>query len=149
MEMLKLKNEKLPIAGGYNKAGELTNDPAEIIETRRTLPIGYWKGAGMSIMLDVFAAILTGGLAGHEITKSKIETDISQVFISIDVSKLSNHSFITKTLEGIIEDYQQSVKSDPSQKMTYPGERVLNSRKRNTANGIPVLKNVWDKIMAL
>lgn len=149
MELLKYKDEKLPMMGGYNKKGELTNDPAEIIATRRTLPIGYWKGAGMSVLLDIFAAILSAGLAGHEITKSKIETDISQVFISIDLSKLSNHSSIAKALDAIIDDYHQSIPADPSKKITYPGERVLNNRKKNLANGIPVLQKVWDKIMAL
>lgn len=149
MELLKYKNEKLPMMGGYNEKGELTNDPSEIIATRRTLPIGYWKGAGMSVLLDIFAAILSAGLAGHEITQSKIETDISQVFISIDLSKLSNHSSIAKALDAIIEDYHQSIPADPSKKITYPGERVLNSRRKNLANGIPVLQKVWDKIMNL
>ncbi|MEO8413305.1 MAG: 3-dehydro-L-gulonate 2-dehydrogenase [Ginsengibacter sp.] len=149
MELAVYNNEKLAMNGGYNKEGALTNDPAEIIETRRALPIGYWKGAGMSLLLDLFAAVLSGGLAGHEITKSKVETGISQVFISIDLSKLGNHSLITKTIEGIINDYHQSVQSDPSKKITYPGERVLGNRKNNLTNGVPVLRKVWDKIMEL
>jgi 3-dehydro-L-gulonate 2-dehydrogenase len=149
MELLVYKNEKLPMHGGFNKAGELTSDPAEIIASRRALPIGYWKGAGMSLLLDILSAVLSGGFAGHQITKSGIETNISQLFIAIDISKLSNHSAIAKTIEGIIEDYHQSVKADESKNITYPGERVLQSRKKNLANGIPVLKIVWDKIMAL
>ena len=149
MELLTYKNEKLPMHGGFNNAGELTSDPAEIIASRRALPVGYWKGAGMSFLLDVLSAVLSGGFAGHEITKSKIETNISQLFIAIDISKLSNHSIITKTVEAIIEDYHQSVKADDSKKITYPGERVLQNRKKNLANGIPVLQKVWDKIMGL
>jgi 3-dehydro-L-gulonate 2-dehydrogenase len=149
MELLMHKNEKLPMNGGYNKAGELTNEPAEIIATRRTLPIGYWKGAGMSLLLDIITTILSGGLAGHEITKSKIETNISQLFIAIDITKLNNHSIIAKTVVGIIDDYHQSVPIDDSKKITFPGERVLQSRKKNLANGIPVLKKVWDEIAKL
>jgi len=149
MELLVYKNEKLPMHGGFNKEGKLTNDPAEIIASRRALPIGYWKGAGMSLLLDILTTVLSGGFAGYEITKSKIETNISQLFITIDISKLSNHSLISKTVEGIIDDYHQSEKADASKKITFPGERVLQSRKRNLANGIPVLKKVWDKIMEL
>jgi 3-dehydro-L-gulonate 2-dehydrogenase len=149
MELSVLRNEKLAVPGGYNKEGEMTTDPAEILASRRALPIGYWKGAGMSFLLDVLSAILSGGFAGYQITKSGVETNISQVFIAIDLSKLSNHSVITKTVEDIIEDYHQSVVADPSKKITYPGERVLNSRNRNLANGIPVLTTVWDKIMSL
>jgi 3-dehydro-L-gulonate 2-dehydrogenase len=149
MELSVYKNEKLAVHGGFNKEGELTNEPAEILASRRALPIGYWKGAGMSLLLDILSAVLSGGLAGHEITKSAIETNISQIFIAIDITKLSNHSLITKTVEGMIEDYHQSVKIDASKKITYPGERVLQNRKNNLANGIPVLKKVWDKIMEL
>jgi 3-dehydro-L-gulonate 2-dehydrogenase len=149
MELSLLRSEKLSAHGGYNKNGELTNDPAEVLESRRALPIGYWKGAGMSLLLDILSTILSGGSAVHEITKSGIETDISQVFIAIDISKLGNHSIITKTIESILEDYHQSVPADASKKITYPGERVLNNRRKNLANGIPVLRTVWDKIMAL
>ncbi len=149
MELLVYKNEKLPMHGGFNEAGELTNDPAEIIASRRALPIGYWKGAGMSLLLDILTTILSGGLAGHEITKSKTETNISQLFIAIDISKLSNHSLIAKTVDGIIEDYHQSEKESESKKITYPGERVLQNRRKNLTNGIPVLQKVWDKIMEL
>ena len=35
---------------------ELTRDPAAIEATRRPLPIGFWKGSGLAILLDVVAA---------------------------------------------------------------------------------------------
>jgi len=149
MELSAYKREKLAVPGGYNDKDEMTNDPAEILATRRALPIGYWKGAGMSLLLDIFTTILSGGFAGHEITKAGIETNISQLFIAIDISKLSNHSLIAKTVNEIIEDYHQSIPADASKKITYPGERVLQTRKKNSTNGIPVLKKVWDQIMEL
>lgn len=149
MELAVFKNENLAVQGGYNEAGELTNDPAAILASKRPLPIGYWKGAGLSLLLDILATVLSGGLAGHEITKSGIESNVSQVFIAIDISKLGNHSVIAKTVEGIIEDYHQSIASDASKKITYPGERVLQNRRNNLANGIPVLKKVWEGILEL
>ncbi|MHA4846161.1 3-dehydro-L-gulonate 2-dehydrogenase [Flavitalea antarctica] len=149
MELTELRGEKLAVTGGYNKQGELSSDPAEILASRRALPIGYWKGAGMSLLLDILTTILSGGLAGHEITKGGTETKISQLFIAIDITKLSNHSLIAKTVDGIIADYHLSVPADNSKKITYPGERVLNSRKTNLEKGIPVLSTVWEKIMAL
>jgi 3-dehydro-L-gulonate 2-dehydrogenase len=149
MELSVFKNEKLAVNGGYDEKGELTNDPAAILSTRRALPIGYWKGAGMSLLLDIVTTILSGGLAGYEITKTGIETNISQVFIAIEISKLDNHSIISRTVEGIIDDYHQSIKSDPEKKITFPGERVLQNRKKNLDKGIPVLIKVWDSILKL
>ncbi|MEP6468081.1 MAG: Ldh family oxidoreductase, partial [Parafilimonas sp.] len=67
----------------------------------------------------------------------------------IDISKLSNHSLIAKTVNDIIEDYHNSIPADGSKKITFPGERVLQNRRKNQANGIPVLKKVWNQIMEL
>ena len=38
-----MKNEKLPQPGGYDKQGNLTNDPSAIMQSKRSLPVGYWK----------------------------------------------------------------------------------------------------------
>jgi 3-dehydro-L-gulonate 2-dehydrogenase len=149
MELAVLKNEHLPVAGGYNNEGELTNDPAAILSSKRPLPVGYWKGAGLSLLLDILATVLSGGLAVHQITTKAAEYGLSQVFIAIDISKLGNHSLITKTIEGIIEDYQQSIAAGESNKITYPGQRVLQTRQRNLANGIPVIKKVWEQILEM
>jgi 3-dehydro-L-gulonate 2-dehydrogenase len=149
MELAVLKNEHLPVAGGYNNEGELTKDPAAILSSKRPLPVGYWKGAGLSLLLDILATVLSGGLAVHQITTKAAEYGLSQVFIAIDISKLGNHSLITKTIEGIIEDYQQSIAAGESNKITYPGQRVLQTRQRNLANGIPVIKKVWEQILEM
>ncbi len=149
MELAKMKDEKLSMHGGYNSSGQLTDDPVEIIASRRLLPIGYWKGAGLSLLLDVLATILSGGLSTFEISKSKIETAISQVFIAIDISKLQNYSSIPQIINNIINDYHQSSTDNEMNKIIYPGEGVLKTRKENLELGIPVLKNIWDEILLL
>ncbi|MDB5208687.1 MAG: 3-dehydro-L-gulonate 2-dehydrogenase [Flavisolibacter sp.] len=149
MELAAAKSKKLKVASGYDKEGNLTDDPSAIIESRRPLPIGYWKGAGLSLLLDILAAILSGGSATHQITAAGKEKGLSQVFICIDIAKLDNHSIIAKTVTGIIEDYHSSVTGKDGSSITFPGERVLQTRKENSANGIPVLRTIWDEIQKL
>lgn len=149
MEMAVMKNEKLPVYGGYDSKGNLTNDPSAILQSKRSLPIGYWKGAGLSLLLDILAAILSGGLAVHNISKQQSEHAVSQVFIAIDISRLSHHSSINAILQNIISDYHQSLATGDSKHITYPGERVLATRKKNLAEGIPVLKTIWQQVMSL
>ncbi len=149
MEMAAMKNEKLKVPGGFDAEGNITDDPALIMQTRRPLPIGYWKGAGLALLLDILAAVLSGGLATHAISASKKEFGLSQVFISIDPSKLGNHSMINKTIEDILIDYKNSIPVNQSNNISYPGERLLNTRRENMEKGIPVLKKVWDEIMTL
>ena len=149
MELAKMKDEKLLVHGGYDTSGELTNDPSEIIASKRALPIGYWKGAGLSLLFDVLATILSGGLSTKEISKNEAESAVSQVFIAIDISKLNNNSSIPGMIENIINDYHQSVTEDEKAKILYPGERVLETKKNNLAKGIPVIKKIWEEIMQL
>jgi 3-dehydro-L-gulonate 2-dehydrogenase len=53
MEAATLKGEQLPVFGGYDQNGNLTKDPSAVLETRRMLSIGYWKGAGLSLLLTL------------------------------------------------------------------------------------------------
>lgn len=63
------RGEQLPVPGGYDAAGNLSTDPADIEASQRALPIGYWKGSGLSLVLDLLAAMLSGGLATHQIPR--------------------------------------------------------------------------------
>jgi 3-dehydro-L-gulonate 2-dehydrogenase len=146
MELAKMKNETLHVDGGYDENGKLTKNPSAILTSKRTLPVGYWKGAGFSLLLDLLATILSGGLSTADISKKEAEYGMSQVFVVIDLTKLGNHSLIPGAIENIIEDYHQSIPMEATTKITYPGERVLHTRKNNLLHGIPVLKQVWDEI---
>ena len=104
MEMMELQNKQLQVNGGYDADGMMTTDPSAIMKSLRPIPIGYWKGAGLSLLLDIFATILSGGLSTHEINVKGIEY-CSQVFIAIDISKLHNESSIASAMQSIIDDY--------------------------------------------
>lgn len=149
MELSAMKKEKLMVNGGFDTNGIITNDPAAIIASRRPTPVGYWKGAGLSLLLDILAAVLSGGLSTHEISKRPAEYGLSQVFIAINIVRLPGHSIIPSLIENIITDYKQSVPQDESTSITYPGERVLRVRNRNSEKGIPVMQQVWDEILKL
>jgi len=149
MELSAMKNESLQVYGGYDAEGILTKDPAAIIRSQRPLPVGYWKGAGLSLLLDLLASVLSAGSSTHEISKRNIEYGLSQVFMSINIKQLPNYFSIPGLIESIITDYKQSVPESENAWISYPGERVLNNRKRNAENGIPVIQLVWDEILAL
>lgn len=149
MEMASLKNQGLAVSGGYDISGNLTNDPSAILNSMRTLPIGFWKGAGFSFTIDILASILSNGFAVHQITKQSAEIACSQVFISIDTDKLGNNNNITEMINSIVADYKTSELIDTQYPIIYPGERVIAVRTLNLKNGIPVLESIWQKILEI
>ena len=149
MEQAQLKGEKLPVLGGYDINGQLTDDPTAIIQSKRPLPIGYWKGAGLALLLDVLAAVLSSGLSTQEISRQHSEHGVSQVFIAIDLSRLHHYSSIGSIIQDIIGHYHQSVPLHESKQITFPGEMVLQKRKQHLQNGIPVLAAIWQEVKGL
>jgi 3-dehydro-L-gulonate 2-dehydrogenase len=149
MEAARLEGRKLPFPGGFDREGRLTEDPVAILESWRALPIGYWKGAGLALLLDIMATILAAGISTHEISKREVEHAVSQVFIAIDTKKLSNYPAIDHAISDIIGDLKKSVPESTATAIRYPGERVLLTRTENLKNGIPVKKKVWDEIVLL
>src|SRR5688572_4195257 len=143
------KGEKLPVTGGYDTHGNLTDDPQKIMDSQRVMPIGYWKGAGLSLLLDLLATILSGGLSTAEISKRPAEHSLSQVFIAIDIRKLHNHPSVESAIQAILDDYHQSNTDTPGKKVRYPSENIQQTREANLKNGIPIVKTVWEEILSL
>lgn len=145
----RLKDQTLAVSGGYDKEGQLTQDPGAILDSERALPIGYWKGAGLSLLLDLIAAILSGGLPTHKISQQEAEYGLSQVFITFDITKLSNYQTVEQVVNEVINDYKSSKPESELTEILYPGQRVLRTRKENMKKGIPVQKSIWEEINSL
>ena len=147
LAVYRMRGEQLPMEGGFDSAGNLTRDPAAIEASQRPLPIGYWKGSGLALLLDMVAALLSGGCATHQIEPiPERETNLSQVFIAINPASLSSGS--TNIADEIIA-YLHATPSASGKSVRYPGERVLETRKRNLADGIPVDPQIWREVQAL
>jgi len=139
LQAYRARQQMLPVAGGYDEDGRLSTDPAAIELSRRLLPIGFWKGSSLAVVLDMVAAILAGGLATHEIPRDpERESSLSQVFIAIDPSSFGDYE---KIADAIVEHLQATPPAEA--KVRYPGERTLETRRQNLLEGIPVDDAVW------
>jgi 3-dehydro-L-gulonate 2-dehydrogenase len=138
-------NEKLlPVNGGFDENGLLTRDPGAIRVSRRSLPIGYWKGSGLSIMLDMLAAGLSGGKSVAQITKDGPEYAMSQFFLCFDAKSIDNN-----TLEEIIAFTREHDGSDAGSAVRYPGEQTLANRIKSESEGILVNEKIWRDVKGL
>lgn len=145
LQVTKLKNQPLPYAGGFDKNGNLTDDPGVIEATRRILPMGYWKGSGFAVLLDIISAVLSGGLTTAGIDKFDKGScgSCCQVFIAIDPLKINTQQFIDTILTETITQIKSSVPAKENNEIFYPGEQSLKIRNENMESGIPVDDGVW------
>ena len=126
LEVTAAEKSQLPFPGGYDKKGMLTDDPGKIMDSERVLPMGYWKGSGLSMMLDLLAAGLSEGATTNDIGEKEDEYGVSQVFIVFNAGKLSNSMYIKHISNELIDAVHRA--STDNKKIFYPGERTLQTR---------------------
>ncbi len=154
LDTYRKENKQLPFPGGFDTNGNLSTDPNEIYRSGRLLPMGYWKGSGLAMMLDLLAAILSGGDPTPRLDHSGDEYGVSQVFTAWSIEKI-NAAPVAESITSEVVDFLHTAESAPLRQSAsatsekggeiyYPGERTLRNRQDNRTNGIPVHTAVWE-----
>jgi len=143
------RGESLPVEGGYDSQGRLTRDAAAIEASGRPLPIGYWKGSGLSLMLDLTATLLSGGLATMQIERDSLkEGGLSQLFLAFNLPALDPSDFPACMADEIVR-FVQLPPGSPGERARTPGDNTLALRAENLRLGVPVDPVIWREVQAL
>lgn len=149
METARHRGERLPVAGGYDKAGRLTDDPGAILDAERPLPIGFWKGAGLSLLLDLGAALISGGSTTSEIRRETAETGLSQVFIAFDLERSMPSGPRGVLIASALAWTASSAPAEEhGSEIRFPGAGVLRSRRDSLEHGVPIDEAIWAEVLA-
>jgi 3-dehydro-L-gulonate 2-dehydrogenase len=144
------KGEALPVPGGYDERGVLTTDAAAIERTQRALPIGFWKGSGLSFVLDVLGAMLTGGQATHQFSSDpRKEVGQSQVFLAIAPQNFATMLELSAIADGAIAAVHAATPVEPGKPARYPGEGTLATREESMRLGVAVEDAAWEAFETL
>jgi 3-dehydro-L-gulonate 2-dehydrogenase len=150
IESYRKRGEQLPVAGGFDTEGNITRDPAAIEQSLRPLPIGYWKGSGLAIVLDMVAAMLSLGRATHQIPADSLkEAGVSQVLIAINPAALGSAERSDEIANAVVESVHASKPEKEGRTVRYPGEQTLKIRAENEKLGLPVEESTWAEILAM
>lgn len=149
MENLHLKGEQLPFHGGWDTKDQLSRNPKDIMASGRALPVGYWKGSALSMVLDMLVTLLSAGNSTYKIGQKGFETAISQVFLCIDPNTFSDRQLQENLLNEIIQYSNNVTPMSQGNRTYYPGERTLATRLKNQKEGIPVNSKIWEQILLL
>ena len=149
LESYARRNMPLPVDGGFGPDQKMTRNASDILATHQVLPIGYWKGSGISLMLDLIASALSGGRTSREVGELPAETELSQVFIAIDLGRLPDGEAFALRVKETLKDMCTSTPVDPGRPVYYPGFNMMRTRRDNMENGIPVEESVWEAVLKL
>ncbi|MDA0710100.1 MAG: 3-dehydro-L-gulonate 2-dehydrogenase [bacterium] len=144
LEILQQRGEALPLAGGYDVTGQLTCDPGAILASKRALPIGYWKGSALAVMLDVLAAVISGGQSTHKIGAQGDEYAVSQTFIALDVTTLTGEAAREQIVNDVVNNLVEA-----GEGVRYPGAGMLRTREESMRLGVRVDAQQWQDLLRM
>lgn len=144
-----LKNETLPIPGGWDEDHQMSTDPQTILASEKSIPTGYWKGSALSMVLDMLATLLSAGSSTKNISQSPVETGVSQVFLCIDTKAMNRPELHAQLLAEIIDYTQSAATQTADTQVKYPGQRAQESYQLSKVNGMQVSQEIWDQVVEL
>lgn len=151
LETTRLKGENLPYPGGFDKDGNLTDDPRLIEESQNLLPVGYWKGSGLGICLDTMAALLSNGLSTYDMDDRNAFncTSCSQIFIAMNPEAFSTKEENEKTIAKMKERVKSAHPKNPGASPRYPGLGLHTRKEKGLSEGIEVDGEIFKKVERL
>ncbi len=139
----KVLQKELPEGVLIDKHGNPTIDPAHALEGA-LLPFGGYKGAGISMMIE----LLTSTLGGSSFQGKHAENGRGNLFITISPSVVGDIKDLKESAREFIENLRKIPTSD-GKPMRTPGENTRNIRDMNIKNGtIIVSSSVLKKLSA-
>jgi 3-dehydro-L-gulonate 2-dehydrogenase len=71
------------------------------------------------------------------------------MFIAIDAGRVAGTEALDQVLEETIGDLHSASPLDVAEPVAYPGERMLERRRDNLENGVPVDTEFWEQVLAM
>ena len=127
-KVIALEKEGKPVPLGWiiDKNGNPTTDASEYMKGGTLMPFGGYKGYGLAMMVEIFAATLSGAAMTKDVhawnTNSEVGGNVGHMFMAIDLSKFSSPEEYAKRVEALIDEIKASRKADGVEKIYYPGE---------------------------
>lgn len=149
LEKYKREGIQCPVDGGFNVSGNITRDPSEILETHQVLPIGYWKGSGLSLVLDLVASSLAGGTTTRGVGELPTETSLSQFFMAVDLSGFPDRGELERQIGLTLKDLQESESVQEGHGVHYPGQGMKRVREESMRDGVIVDEEIWKGVLEL
>ncbi len=138
----------IPDTWALTPNGERTTDP-EAAMGGPLLPVGGYKGYGLSLITDVLTGVLTGSLFGAQVFQDDKHFDVGHSPIAVDIGAFTDRADFDERLEALVRDLVTAPPIDPARPVQLPGEAEQRRAGERRKIGIPVDRGTFDGLREL
>jgi LDH2 family malate/lactate/ureidoglycolate dehydrogenase len=138
----------MPVSWALTPEGQKTTAPAKALNGP-LLPIGEYKGYGLSLVSDILAGVMTGSLFGLSVFQEDTHFDVGHFLCAICPDAFLSQSDFEFRLEKLVEEVRSAPPIDPDHPVLLPGEAEFKRMETRRAKGIPIAQNTIDRLHEL
>lgn len=144
------KGEKIPKEWAMTIDGKETDDPEKAFNGL-LLPVGGYKGYGLTVIVGILSAVLTGGSILSSQVKDfyedvKDKQNIGHLFGCIKIENFINPQIFKATMDSMICEIKNCKRAPGVEEILLPGEREFKNAAIRKETGIPLRKNILSDI---
>ena len=132
--------ERIPLGWALDRNGVPTDDPEEVMSHGSILPLGDYKGSGLSLVVDLMAGVLSGGLFSTDLRDLGEDRPqgVCCFFSLLDPARFLDAADFRSRVDEDIDRVKAVRTVEGVSRVLVPGELEAETRKRRLREGIPV-----------
>jgi L-2-hydroxycarboxylate dehydrogenase (NAD+) len=135
-----------------DRDGKPLTDPKRA-EEGYLLPIGDYKGYGLSLIIGILAGALNGAALGRDVVdfvkETSKATNTGHAVAAIAVETFMPPEQFKRAVDAVIRDIRNSRRLPGVERIYLPGEQSHAKFLERSANGVPMPKPLRDSLAAL
>ncbi|MBM4456367.1 MAG: Ldh family oxidoreductase [Chloroflexi bacterium] len=148
MRWLLRDGRKMPATWAITRDGRATDDPAEALDGT-LLPIGEYKGYGLSLITDVLTGVLSGSGYGIVPFRDQARQDVGHQFIAYDIGWFMDRTEFYRRMADFIAMVKGSRVRPGFGEILLPGELEWRRMQEKKRNGVPLDPDAFDALRKL
>jgi len=145
MGWLMRDGRKMPTHWAITKDGHTTDDPAAAMDGT-LLPMGEYKGYGLSLVTDILTGVLSGGAFGNVPYSNPARQDVAHQFIAYDIEWFMDRSQFYTNLQEFIDMVKNSRTRPTVDEILLPGELEWRRSGEKMRDGVPLDPGIYAEL---
>ena len=134
----------IPQGWGINAAGNITEDPARVIEGGALMPLGGpellrgYKGYGLALLVDIFSGVLAGAGFGERVYGSSASgaANIGHFFAAMRIDAFRDPADFAADMDALLAALRDSPKAAGEERIYIHGEKEFEKAERALVEGV-------------
>ena len=135
------RGETMPVGWMIDRLGQPLTDPKRA-EEGFLMPIGGYKGYGLSLIVGLLAGTLNGASMGRQVIDFNHDdtsvTNTGQAIMAIDLRAFGDVDGFKARVDQLVRELRGSERMPGVERIWLPGEQSHERRQNNERDGIPI-----------